>query len=85
MSAAASGKAASAAYPYGVVMLSEHAVWSVLLKRCQQPLSKGLSDLALVLHAPSTEGEGTVIWNVIRTYKRSGIYVIQKAVGTGST
>ena len=51
------------------------------LERYQQPPPKGLSGLTLVLNEPSTGGEGTVIWNVIRKYKRSGIYVIQKAVG----
>ena len=41
------------------------------LERCQRPLPMSPSKLMLVLHAPSTEGEGTVIWNVIRTRTRS--------------
>ena len=55
------------------------------LELCQQPLPKGLSGLTLVLNEPSMGGEGPVIWNVIRRYTRSGIYVIKKAVGTRST
>ena len=35
------------------------------LERCQRQVPMSPSKLVLVLHAPSTRGEGTVIWNVI--------------------
>ena len=41
------------------------------LERCQRPLPVRSSNLLLVLDAPSAGGEGTVVWNVIRTHTRS--------------
>ena len=41
------------------------------LERYQRPVPVRSSNLLLVLDAPSPEGENPVVWNVIRTHKRS--------------